>query len=119
MHKVTLADKFDRFSDHWRPRIVGRVNETHIKVAKLQGEFPWHAHEHEDELFLVVRGSIRIEFRHREVVLNEGEFLIVPRGMEHRPVADTEAHVLLVEPVTTVNTGNVVNDKTVAELEWI
>lgn len=90
-----------------------------MKLVKLHGEFPWHSHEQEDELFLVVKGRIRIEFRHREVVLDEGQFLIVPHGTEHRPVADQEAHVLLVEPVTTLNTGNVINEKTAARLDWI
>lgn len=119
MLKVNLSEKFRQFSELWTPKVVGRVNDTHVKLAKLHGEFTWHAHENEDELFLVVKGRLRLQFRDRETVLEEGEFLIVPRGVEHRPVADEEAHVLLVEPATTVNTGNVVNERTVRRLDWI
>jgi mannose-6-phosphate isomerase-like protein (cupin superfamily) len=117
MHKVNLAEKFALFSDHWNPRIVGELNGQHVKLAKLQSEFIWHRHDQEDELFLVVRGRLRMEFRDRHVWLEAGEFLIVPRGIEHRPAADAEVEVLLFEPATTLNTGNVRNDRTVEGLQ--
>src|SRR3954471_10834219 len=101
MDKVKLAEKFALFSDRWSPRIVGELNGQHAKLVKLLGEFVWHRHDHEDEMFLVVRGRFRMEFRDRQVRLEENEFLIVPRGVEHRPVADVEAHVLLFEPAST------------------
>lgn len=119
MDKVNLTDKLNRFDEAWSPRIVGQVNDHHVKVAKLRGDFPWHAHDLEDELFLVIKGRLRLEFRDRVVTLEEGELLIVPRGVEHRPVADEEVHVLLVEPDTTLNTGNVRNERTVEHPEWI
>ena len=115
--KVNLADAFARFADHWTPKIVGDLNGQHVKLVKFAGAFVWHHHEHEDELFLVVRGRFRMEFRDRAVELAEGEFLVVPRGVEHRPVADEEVHVLLFEPATTVNTGSAGGERTVAELE--
>jgi len=115
MDKVNLADKLARFSDHWSPKVVGELNGQQVKLVKFLGEFVWHHHEHEDELFLVVKGRFRMEFRDRTVQLGEGEFLIVPRGVEHRPVADEEVHVMLFEPATTVNTGNVRNERTVAQ----
>ena len=108
---------FSRFADHWRPKIVGELNGQHVKLVKFQGEFVWHQHDHEDELFLVVRGSFRMEYRDRIVELHAGEFLIVPRGVEHRPVAEKEVEVLLFEPAGTVNTGNAGGERTVAELE--
>lgn len=117
MEKVTLADKFARISDHWHPRIVGELNGQHVKLVKFKGEFVWHHHEHEDELFLVVAGGFRMEFRDRQVWLAPGEFLIVPRGVEHRPVADQEVSVLLFEPATTVNTGSAGGELTRTELE--
>ena len=113
MEKVTLADKFARISDHWHPRIVGELNGQHVKLVKLKGEFVWHHHEEEDELFLVVQGRLRMRLRDREIAIGPGEFLIVPRGVEHLPVADEEVHVLLFEPVSTLNTGNVRNERTV------
>ena len=116
MNKVNLAQKFAMFRDHWSPKLVGEVNDVHIKLAKLHGEFVWHHHAHEDELFLVIKGSLRIKLRDGEVSLGAGEFFIVPRGVEHMPVADEECHVLLMEPKTTRNTGNVVNDQTVADV---
>jgi mannose-6-phosphate isomerase-like protein (cupin superfamily) len=112
MEKVNLAEKLAAFSEHWQPRIVGALNGQHVKVVKLKGEFVWHHHESEDEMFLVLKGRLRIEFRDHEVDLEEGEFTIVPRGVEHRPVADEEAHVLLFEPASTLNTGSVVNERT-------
>jgi len=111
---VNLREKLARFESHWEPKIVGELNGQHVKLVKFQGEFVWHHHAHEDELFLVVHGRFTMQFRDRDVMLEEGEFLIVPRGVEHRPVAEHEVHVLLFEPATTVNTGNVVTDRTVA-----
>lgn len=111
--KVNIRDKLARFADHWSPRIIGELNGQHVKVAKLLGEFVWHKHDHEDELFLVVQGRFRMEFRDRHVWLEEGEFLVVPRGVEHRPVAEEEAHVLLFEPAGTLNTGDVRDARTV------
>jgi mannose-6-phosphate isomerase-like protein (cupin superfamily) len=119
MNKVNLAAKLARFSDHWSPRIVGELNGQHLKLVKVKGEFVWHHHENEDELFLVLKGRLTIRLRDREVPLDEGEVLIVPRGVEHQPVADEEAHVLLLEPASTLNTGNVRNERTVARPERI
>lgn len=112
--KVNIRDKLSLFSSHWDPKIVGELNGQHVKLVKFQGEFVWHHHEHEDELFLVVKGSFTMQFRDRHVPIEEGEFLIVPRGVEHRPVAEDEVQVLLFEPATTLNTGNVVSERTVA-----
>jgi mannose-6-phosphate isomerase-like protein (cupin superfamily) len=117
MEKVNIRQKLSRIDDHWSPKIVGELNGQYVKLVKFRGEFVWHHHEHEDEMFLVVKGRFRMEFRDRQVWLEEGEFLIVPRGVEHRPVAEEEAHVLLFEPATTLNTGNVVNERTIRELE--
>jgi mannose-6-phosphate isomerase-like protein (cupin superfamily) len=116
---VNLARKFAAFTARWSPKVVGQVNDVLVKVAKLEGEFPWHVHEAEDELFLVVRGRLRLQFRDGERVVGEGEFLVVPRGVEHRPVADEEVHVVLIEPAGTVNTGNLRNERTVEDPEWI
>ena len=110
---MNLAEKLALFHDQWSPRIVGELNGQQVKLVRFQGEFVWHHHDDEDELFLVVKGRFRMEFRDREVWLEEGEFLIVPRGVEHRPVADEEAHVLLFEPASTLNTGNVRNERTI------
>ena len=110
MTKISIADKLSQFSDYFNPRIVGELNGQHVKLVKFQGEFVWHHHEHEDELFLVVRGRFRMDFRDRQEWIEEGEFLIVPRGVEHRPVAEEEVAVLLFEPATTLNTGNVQDD---------
>lgn len=117
--KVNLAEKLSLVSEHFQPRIVGAVGDMHVKIVKLRGDFVWHHHENEDEMFLVVRGSFRMELRNGTVELREGEFIVVPRGMEHRPVADEEVSVLLFEPATTLNTGNVRNDRTVAQPERI
>src|SRR4051812_31007617 len=117
--KINLADKFAQFSEHWSPKIVAALNGQHVKLVKFQGEFVWHQHENEDELFLVVRGSFRMEFRDRRVELREGEMLVVPRGVEHRPVAEQEVSVLLFEPAATVNTGSAGGERTVAQPEWI
>ena len=117
LRKVSLADAFSRFADHWNPRIAGELNGQQVKLVKFQGPFVWHHHEHEDELFLVVKGRFRMELRDGSVELEEGELLVVPRGVEHRPVADEEVYVLLFEPATTLNTGNVREERTVERLE--
>ena len=119
METVNLRDKFSLFSDYWNPRIIGEVNECHVKAVKLKGEFVWHHHEHEDELFLVVKGTLRMKFRDHEALVREGEFVIVPRGVEHLPIADDEVHIVLLEPKTTLNTGNITNERTVAQLQRI
>ena len=107
MDKVNLADKLARITEHWRPKVVGELNGQEVKLVKFLGDFVWHHHDHEDELFLVIRGAMRVEFRDRVVALDPGEFLIVPRGVQHRTVADEEVEVLLFEPAATRNTGNV------------
>ena len=117
MEPVNLRDKLARFATHWDPKIVGELNGQHVKLAKLLGEFVWHHHEHEDELFLVLHGRLEMHLRDRIVALGEGEFLVVPRGVEHKPVAPEEVHVLLFEPASTQNTGDVVNERTVARPE--
>jgi mannose-6-phosphate isomerase-like protein (cupin superfamily) len=119
MNTVNLREKFSLFSDRWKPRIIGEVNDCYLKAVKVKGDFVWHHHENEDELFLVVKGTLRMKFREREAVIKEGEFIIVPRGVEHCPVADEETHIVLIEPKSTLNTGNVTNERTVAELERI
>lgn len=115
--KVNLGEMLGRFTAHWQPKIVGELNGQHVKLAKFKGEFVWHRHEREDELFLVLRGRFRMEFRERSVELAEGEFLIVPAGTEHRPVAEEEVAVLLFEPAGTLNTGDVRSERTVHEPE--
>jgi mannose-6-phosphate isomerase-like protein (cupin superfamily) len=117
--KVNIADKFDRFTDQWSPKIVGELNGQLVKLVRFTGEFVWHHHDHEDEMFLVVKGRFRMDFRDRQVWLEAGEFLIVPRGIEHRPVADQEACVMLFEPASTLNTGNVENERTLHELSHV
>lgn len=119
MEKVNLSEKMARVHDYWNPRIVGELNDSYVKVVKLQGEFVWHHHDNEDELFWVIKGTLRMDFRDRQVSINPGEFLIVPRGVDHRPVADEEVHLVLLEPKTTLNTGNVSNERTVRVLERI
>lgn len=119
MDKVILSQKFGLFSDHWSPKIVGELNDSYIKLAKLKGEFVWHHHDEEDELFLVVKGNLVIKFKDQEVQLGEGEFMVIPKGVEHLPVAEQEVCVMLIEPKTTLNTGNIVNERTVAELKEI
>ncbi len=113
MTKVNLREKLALFQDHWNPRIVGELNGQHVKLVKFQGEFVWHKHDQEDELFLVVHGRFRMEYRDRHVWLEEGQFVIVPRGVEHRPVAEEEVHVLLFEPAGTLNTGDARDERTV------
>jgi mannose-6-phosphate isomerase-like protein (cupin superfamily) len=119
MEKVNLRDKLALFADHWNPRVAGELNGQQVKLVKFSGPFVWHRHATEDELFLVVKGRFRMELRDGDVWLDEGEFLIVPHGVEHRPVAEEEVHVLLFEPATTLNTGNVENERTVAVLDRI
>jgi len=119
MEKVNLRKKLALFDELWSPRIVGELNGQQVKLAKLQGAFAWHHHEAEDEMFLVVKGRLTIKLPEQDVVLEEGEFLIVPRGVEHKPVAEEEAHVLLFEPIGTLNTGNVRDEHTIDELQTI
>ena len=119
MNVVNIADKFTKFSDHWNPRVVGEMNGQQVKLAKFQGEFVWHSHANEDELFLVIKGCFTMEFRDRGIELHEGEFLIVPRGVEHRPVAEHEVHVLLFEPAATINTGDANDSRKRLDLESI
>jgi mannose-6-phosphate isomerase-like protein (cupin superfamily) len=116
METVNLAEKFSLFSDYWSPKIVGELNGQQIKLAKFKGEFVWHNHEREDELFLVVKGCLRMKLRDREVLIREGEFFIVPRSTEHLPIAEEECHVVLLEPASTLNTGNIKNERTVDQL---
>ena len=117
--KINLREKFALIHDHWHPRIAARVNDVAVKLVKVQGEFDWHHHDTEDELFLVVRGRLLMQFRDREVWLDEGEMIVVPHGVEHRPVAPAEVELMLVEPAATLNTGNVVSARTVASPEPI
>ena len=117
MEKVNLLEKFAQFQEPWKPKLVGELNGQHVKLVKLQGPFVWHHHETEDELFLVARGQFDMELRDQTITLQEGEFLIVPRGVEHRPVANDECWVVLFEPASTLNTGNVQNERTVPVLE--
>jgi mannose-6-phosphate isomerase-like protein (cupin superfamily) len=119
IEKVNLSDKYSRFPEYWSPKIAGELNDSYIKLVKVKGEFVWHHHENEDELFLVIKGRLVIKLRDHDVSLEEGEFVIIPRGVEHCPVAEEEAQVLLLEPKTTLNTGNVSNERTVAGLERI
>ena len=117
MEKVNVAQKLEMFTEHWSPKLVGQVNNIAVKLVKFQGEFVWHHHELEDEMFYVISGEFDMEFRDRTVRLEMGEFIIVPKGVEHRPVAANEVCVMLVEPEGVLNTGNVVNERTVAKLQ--
>ena len=119
MQAINLNEKFNLFTDHWNPRIVGELNGQHVKLVKFAGPFVWHKHDHEDELFLVIQGSFNMEFRDKTITLREGEFLIVPKGVEHRPVAEQEVSVLLFEPANTLNTGDTRNAFTKDKLENI
>ncbi|HMK07743.1 MAG TPA: cupin domain-containing protein [Anaerolineales bacterium] len=119
MPKVNVAEKFSLIQEYWSPRIAAELNGQYLKLAKLKGEFAWHHHANEDELFLVTKGALTIQLLDGEVELNEGEFFVVPAGVEHRPVAREEVHVLLLEPISTLNTGNVTDERTRRELEWI
>lgn len=118
LEKINLEEKFSLFQDHWNPRIVGELNGQHVKIAKFRGPFDWHHHDEEDEFFMVIKGSFEMQLRDKTIILNTGECLIVPRGVEHRPVANEEVEVLMFEPATTVNTGNLTNsDRTRTDLE--
>lgn len=117
IRKVNLAEMFGRFQDQWKPKIVGEVNDSLVKLVKFKGEFVWHHHDHEDEMFLVVTGRMRMQLRDGDVVVGPGEFIIIPHGVEHKPVADEETEVVLFEPNSTLNTGNVRNERTVPELD--
>jgi len=119
MDTINLNQKFALFQEYWSPKIAGELNDSYIKLAKLKGEFVWHQHENEDELFLVVKGHLLIKLRDRDIQLNEGEFVIIPKGVEHLPIAEEEVHVLLLEPKSTLNTGNVQNERTVTDLDWV
>ena len=119
MDAINLNHKFALIQDYWNPKIAGELNDSYIKLVKLKGEFVWHQHEQEDELFLVVKGHLLIKLRDRDIHLKEGEFVIIPKGVEHLPIAEEEVHVLLLEPKTTVNTGDVQNERTVTKEEWI
>lgn len=119
MNKVNLNEKFGKFSDYWSPKIVGELNDSYVKLAKFKGDFTWHKHDNEDELFLVVKGNLTIKLRESDIHLGPGEFFIVPKGVEHCPVADEETHVVLLEPKTVLNTGDKINSQTVEKLDWI
>lgn len=119
MNPINLKHKFSLFTDLWSPKIAGELNDSHVKLVKLKGEFVWHHHDNEDELFLVVKGTLTMKFRDRDETIRQGEFIIVPRGVDHKPVADHEVHVMLLEPKTTLNTGNIRGDRTVENPEWI
>ena len=110
---VNIKNKFSLFAEQWSPKIIGEMNDSYVKIARLQGKFVWHHHEHEDEMFLIIQGSLTIRLRERDLVVNEGEFVIIPRGVEHMPVAEEEVYLMMLEPKTTVNTGNVESDRTV------
>ena len=117
MEAVNLNDKLSKVKEYWSPKIIGELNDSYVKVVKFTGEFVWHHHDNEDELFFVVKGRLRMRFRDRDVEVSPGEFIIVPKGVEHLPVADEEVHVVLFEPKTTLNTGNVQNERTLPKLE--
>jgi len=119
MEKVNISEKLAKFSEHWNPKIVGELNDSYVKLVKFQGDFLFHKHDHEDELFLVLKGKFTMRLRTGDVELREGEFFIVPKGVEHCPVAQEEVSVMLLEPKTTLNTGNVVNERTKQKLDWI
>lgn len=119
MSKVNIAEKFSKITEFWKPYVAAELNGQLVKLDKLKGEFVWHHHEHEEELFLVVKGRFRMELRDRNISIEEGEFLVVPRGVEHRPVADEECWIVLFEPATTLNTGNVQNERTIRQLEHV
>lgn len=119
MQKVSLVNKLNLFNEYWTPKIVGDLNDSHIKLAKFKGEFTWHKHDNEDELFLVIKGKLLIKFRDQDIHLEEGEFLVIPKGVEHLPIAENEVHVMLIEPKTTLNTGDVTSNLTKSDLDRI
>ena len=116
---INFQEKLQKFSEHWSPKIIAQMNDYHFKLAKVQGEFVWHDHPETDEVFIVLKGRLEIQFRHASVLLNEGEIFVVPKGVEHKPVARDECHILLVEPAGTINTGEVIDEKTVPNDVWI
>lgn len=119
MEKINVKEKLNLFNEYWNPKIIGELNESYVKLVKLKGDFIWHSHENEDEMFYVLKGLLTIKFRDNDVHLNEGEFIVIPRGIEHMPVAEEEVHLMLIESKTTLNTGNVVNERTVEDLKKI
>ena len=119
MEIINLNQKFATFAEHWNPKIVASLNGQYVKLAKLKGEFIWHSHEQEDELFMVIKGKLKMAFRDKTVDINEGEIIVVPKGVEHKPIAPEEVHVLLFEPASTLNTGNIQNERTIEKLENI
>jgi len=119
MNKINIEQKLSLFNDHWNPRIVGELNKQHVKLAKLKGEFIWHKHDNEDEMFLVLKGTLKIEFRDRIETINENEMIIVPRGIEHKPIAEKEVSIMLFEPASTINSGELENKFTRKKLEFL
>ena len=119
IEKQNLKEKFNLISEYYNPKIVGVLNDNYIKLAKLKGEFIWHKHKNEDELFVILKGNLLMKLRDKEIEVNEGEFIVIPKGVEHKPVADNEVHLLLIEPKSTLNTGNIENEKTIKNLDWI
>ena len=117
MKKINISQKLAQFNDHWNPRIIGELNKQHVKLAKIKGEFIWHKHDHEDEMFLVLKGTLKIEFRDRTETIQENEIIIVPKGVEHKPIAEEEVSIMLFEPATTINTGDLDNERTRKNLE--
>jgi len=116
---IDVKEKLTLFSEHWSPKIIAQMNDYHFKIAKIRGEFVWHDHPETDEVFIILKGQLQIQFRNGSVTLNEGDMFVVPKGVEHKPVAEQECHIMLVEPVGTLNTGDVVNDKTAPNDVWI
>ena len=116
---INLQDKLSKFTEHWSPKIIARMNDYHFKLAKVQGEFVWHDHQETDEVFLVIKGNLEIHLRDEVVTLKEGDLYVVPKGVEHKPRAENECHILLVEPAGTVNTGDVVSDITASNATWV
>lgn len=119
MQKINVENKFDLFNEYWSPKIVGDLNDSHVKLAKFKGEFVWHKHDNEDELFFIIKGNLLIKFRDQDVYLKEGEFIIIPKGVEHLPIAEEEVHVMLIEPKATLNTGDATSDLTKTDLDRI
>ncbi len=116
---INFHDKFNKFTEQWSPKIIGQMNDYHFKIAKVQGEFIWHDHTETDEVFIVLDGQLEIQFRDGKVNLKEGEMFIVPKGVQHKPIAEQECHILLIEPAGTVNTGDIVDENTVTDTTWI
>ena len=119
MKKINISQKLAQFKDHWNPRIIGELNQQHVKIAKLKGEFIWHKHDEEDEMFLVLKGTLKIAFRDRTETIQENEIIIVPKGIEHKPIAEEEVSIMLFEPATTINTGALENERTRKNLEYL